>query len=252
MKINYIRWLVSSLAILIISCQPRSAVKTDTVTAPDSVFYFEQADISDPFLDTIFHEPDQSMALNKKLYPPELPPDRFKEIEGFRVQVFAGTDSANALANVYDLTTLVQDSVHFFQEKGLFKIQIGDYQWRYQADAMKTRMRQNGYSGAWVIQRSIIIPVDTTDTLEQKIDMSGEQIIQDSGKYKIQVIATGSQEKAEEITNKLRNELDFPVFFEQSGNLFKVFVGMFKEESVARQLLTRVRELGYADAWLVY
>ena len=243
------------VASFIISCQPRTAVKTESVSAPDSVFYFEQADLSDPFLDTIFQKPDQTMALNKRLYPPAstpaIPP-RFKEIEGFRVQVFAATDSVNARSTRNELMSMVEDSVHFFPEKGLYKIQVGDYQWRYQADAMKTQMRQNGYPGAWVIQRMIIIPAATADTTITPIEQMTQSEPQDSGKYKIQVIVTGSRTRADEIMQQMRTQIESPVFSEQSGNLYKVFVGPFTDEAEARAQLARVRSLGYSDAWLVY
>ncbi len=202
-----------------------------------------------------FRSPIKSIALNQTIYPavvPEIKP-KFREVEGFRVQVFAGSDSIQAFS-IRDLVSLqTEDSVHYIFEKGLCKIQIGDYLYRYQADNMKTTMRQNGYPGAWVVQRNIIVPIDSSMADSVAIDQPNQQdsaIV--AGKYKIQLVATGSLEKAEEIVNNVRTLTNHHVYHEQSGNLFKVLVGSFEEESQARSELEKLRNLGYPDAWLVY
>ena len=41
-------------------------------------------------LDTIFQDPDQSLTLTKDVFPPPQPEPKFMEIEGFRIQIFAG------------------------------------------------------------------------------------------------------------------------------------------------------------------
>ena len=74
----------------------------------------------------------------------------------------------------------------------------------------------------------------------------------ETGKYKIQLVVTGSLERAEEIINSLQPNTESRVFYEQSGNLYKVFVGLFEEENQAREELEKMRQLGYPDAWLVY
>jgi len=255
MYIKSALWLLFIFtSLLIYSCQPKSPARTGPVTPPDSALYFKQVDIQDPFMDTIFQDPDQKVVLNKKLYPPPLPePEaaKFKEIEGFRVQIFAATDSINALEKHHELISQTPDSIHFFLEKGLYKIQIGDYQFRYKADSLKTLMRRNGYSGAWVVQRKIQIPVDTT-TVAILSDSTSTEANEISGKYKIQVAATGSVERAQEIVVQLRDATKHRVFYEESGKLFKVFIGLFETETEARLELDNVRALGYPDAWLVY
>ena len=255
MKIKYHFLLLPLVIGILTSCQPRSIVKSEQKALPDSVLYYQQADIADPFLDTIFQEPDQAIVLNQKIYPPHIlvTIPKFKEVEGFRVQVFAGTDSLSARSVRSEITEQTDDSVHYLIEKGLHKIQVGDYLYRYLADNMKTNMRQTGYPGAWVVQRTIIVPVDTTTadsiaTRETGTDKPGEV----SGKYKIQLVATGSQERAEEIVRQVQANTTYRVFYEQSGNLYKVFVGLFESEPRAREELTKLRDLGYPDAWLVY
>jgi len=238
-----------------IACQPGKVAKKEQTALPDSALYYQQADIADPFLDTIFQEPDQAITINQKIYPPYIPDpiQKFKEAEGFRVQVFAGSDSSKIKSVRQEIATLTDDSVHYFDEKGLYKIQVGDYLYRYLADNMKTKMRQNGYPGAWVVQRTILVPIDSiaTDSITTT-DSTRVNPGSVTGKYKIQLVVTGSLEKAEEIINSLQPNTESRVFYEQSGNLYKVFVGLFEEENQAREELEKMRQLGYPDAWLVY
>jgi len=135
-------------------------------------------------------------------------------------------------------------SISFFFEKGLYKVQAGDFQFRPGADAVKTRLRQKGFPGAWVIRRQIQIPVAA--------DSSSTRISVKTVGYKIQVLATASLARAEETVSGLKQNAGLNSFYEESGELYKVFVGLFDDESAARIVLEQIRELGYTDAWLVY
>jgi hypothetical protein len=240
---------------ILLSCQPQAVIKKQPAALPDSALYYQQADIADPFLDTIFQEPDQTVTVYQKIYPPEIPEplQKFTDAEGFRVQVFAGSDSLKVKSIRQEIIQITHDSVHYFNEKGLYKIQVGDYLYRYLADNMKTKMRQNGYPGAWVVQRTIIVPVDTSkiDSLISPDSTKASPAVK-TGKYKIQLVATAAQEKAEEIVRNLQSQTTSRVFYEESGNLYKVYVGFFEEENQAREELEKLRQLGYPDAWLVY
>jgi hypothetical protein len=255
MKILFYSGILLLLLLIWQACQPRAAVKQETYPLPDSTLYYQQADINDPFLDTVFLEPDKPVTLSHTLYPviiPEQPP-RFREAEGFRVQVFAGADSLRALSVRNEVSGQVKDSVHYFSDKGLYKVQVGDYLYRYLADNMKTDMRQSGFTGAWVVQRNIIVPFDSSMVQSvEKADTVKTASDNLTGAYKIQIMATGAQSKAEETITGLKEHTSYRAFYEFDGNLYRVFVGLFEEESVARQELENLRAAGYNDAWLVY
>jgi len=247
------------LLLVLAACQPRSAVhKTETADV-DSVLYFQQRDLDDPFLDTVFNSPDEPVRIETRLLPPPVPPEippRFKEIEGFRVQVFAGIDSLNSLPVLDQIMGLTGDSVYYFLDKGLYKIQVGDYQFRYLADSAKTWFRQSGFPGAWVVQRPILIPI-TADSLggpPMTVDSTASTglIGAEAGKYRIQLMATTDAEKARLTAAALRSENNYNAFYEQSGGLYKLYVGNFNSEDEARKVLQDLRENGYPDAWLVY
>jgi hypothetical protein len=251
---------ITALVFLTTACQPGKAVKKDEIVPVDSVLYFEQKDLDDPFLDTVFDQPDQPVTIEKKLVPPPVPPavpPRFREIEGFRVQVFAGLDSVNALPVLDQASALTGDSIYYFEDNGLFKIQIGDYQFRYKADSARTYLRQNGFTGAWVVQRPILIPVSSdtlalfaagSDTLQKAAGLIGDP----NGRFKIQIMALADEAKARLTAAALRSDQNYNAFYEQSGSLYKLFVGYFNSEERAREVLEQLRENGYPDAWLVY
>ncbi len=258
MKTSTIILLISTILLLLLSCQPKTMTKTDETSMVDSSFYYVQEDISDPFLDTIFQAPDQAINLKKEIYPPPVQKSKFKEIEGFRIQIFAGLDSLNALSSRSQAADLVSDSVYLLADKGLLKVQVGDYPYRYQADTMRDKFRKNGFPGAWVILRTILIPADTSDTdetlpaVETKPLNEPVEEATGTGTFKIQIIATGSESRAGEIINEITGQLSLSAFSEKSGTLYKVFVGPFREEQEAREALKRIRQSGYTDAWLVY
>ena len=258
MKICLITLLLSFTLLFLTACQPKVAKQTDESAAVDSAFYYVQKDIDDPFLDTVFQKPDSMVNLKKDVYPPPVQKPKFKEIEGYRIQIFAGVDTINALSTRSQAATMVTDSVYLLDDQGLLKVQVGDYPYRYQADKMRDQFRREGFPGAWVILRTILIPfeadtlADTTDVSDSTLVAQPVQAAIEEGKFKIQIIATGSEERAQDIVDNITQTMNFKAFHEKSGNLYKVFVGYFKEEATARDALVKVRANGYPDAWLVY
>lgn len=229
------------------ACQPGGLVKKQeaAVSPADSSFYFSSEPVADPFLDSLSIH-DHTITLSKKLIPPPPPvppPAKFKEVTGFRVQVMASTDSTK-LISVKDKIGQYSkgDSLHIFPEGGLYKLQIGDYLYRYQADNLKRTIRKNGYPGAWVVQRPVLVRLQPDSTAGSAV----------KAKYRIQVAATSSNASAEQIRSELVGKISEPVIIETTDALFKIFAGNLDDEQAARQLLNKIRNLGYKDAWLVY
>ena len=242
------------------ACQPNALVKTTGEVQVDSSLYFQQVEVADPFMDSVFNSAGQAVSLTMKMIPlpppePEIP--RFKEIEGYKVQIFAGIDSINAVPVFRQAHGVSPDSIYLFKEKGLFKIQVGNYPYRYQADSSNMSLRKNGFPGAWVVKRPVLIPI-TPD--ESMVPDSTRMIIQPGrsmkeqtgGTFKIQLIATSTVERAQMLVNDLHENRKYPAFFEKVGSLYKVYVGPFLTADEARQALESVRQSGYPDAWLVY
>ena len=234
------------------ACQKTLIKKEIKKAEVDSSLYFEQIEISDPFLDNLSQNDDQIFELKKTVFPP--PPEKplsakFKTIEGFRVQIYAGVDLENALANKSMAKNSVSDTIYQFNDKGLIKLQVGDYPYYPQADSIKRIFRQTHFPGAWIVKTNILIPnvqIQTDSVLESK------NTIKKKGKFKIQVIATGDEQKAQTIVDELKMQFRNQVFYEGIGNVYKVFVGYFVTEDEARKALKTIRDEKYTDAWLVY
>jgi hypothetical protein len=256
--------LVSAGSALIIltlnACQPGPLVKKEPAPADiDSVLFFEQKTISDPFLDSLSQEYDRGIHLKTLLLPPQAPPPPdYREIDGFRIQAFAGLDSLNAYRIKTDLRSAIDDPVYLVKESGLFKVQIGDFPYRVDADNRNMKLRREGYSNAWVVSRKIRIPREdidepaesTADSVqaETKEDISPGAAIP----FRIQILATSDEARAMQLTNDLKRQFSQPAWYEKSSGLFKVYLGKFSERDEADSVLKSVRAGGYPDAWLVY
>ena len=267
--------LLSFSVLFLFYCNPKTLLTGVTHTSDvDSVLFYQQNPVADPFLDEIQSNPGNSAQLKTLLLPPPPPPPPdYKEIEGFRVQIFAGTDSISALSVQRKINADIDDPVYLIQEGGLFKIQVGDYSYRMDADNMKLALNTKGYDGAWVAKRMIHVPLDSSDAdssiaippppPQTSVEEHQEEIVtgqmSDSTsvqitetKFKIQVIATSDELKAQQLELELEDQFSQDAFYEQAGNIYKVFIGRFQTRADAEVLLNQVRENGYPDAWLVY
>lgn len=233
-----------------IACQPSLVKEEKQAQQVDSTLFFKQLNIDDPFFEKIDQLKKQKITLKKTVVPPQpiVEESLFKEIDGYRVQIFAGLDSLNALTSKHKAKSLSNDTIYTLVEKGLHKLQVGDYPYYPQADSVKKIFRSNRFPGAWIVQRTILIPI----TGVEQDSIKNESVPPENGEYKIQIIATGDEKKANDIVSDLMKEMQVNAFYEKSGNIFKVFVGFYNEEKVAREMLNKIRDYKYPEAWLVY
>ena len=248
---NFIYLLIVS--VLLFGCHSKSILKQRKAeTEMDSVLFYQQKDISDPFIDAVLTHPGDEAVLKTTLIPPPPLTPKFKQIEGFRVQIFAGLDSLNALTNKYQAASIVDDSTYLFFEKGLFKVQVGDFPYRPEADRMKIVLKENGFTGAWVIKRLINVPVDTTSGEPQIITSPNESGAAQDAPFRIQIMAVSDEAKALDIVEELQRKFEYQSYYKKTESLYKIYLGKFKNRDEAERALNKVREKGYNDAWLVY
>jgi len=247
-------FIAVSLSYLILSCNVESIRKSRLQSTAekqqnaqvDSFLYYQPIALNDPFLDSLKVQNDSEQALKIRVVPPPAPPrPKTKQVEGYRVQTFAGIDSLNAFVMVNNLKTVFKDSIYFFKENELFKIQLGDYLYRNDADMKVLDLRKDGFAGSWVVQRLINVPIkpdSLADSLKKETDYP----------FKIQILVTSDSEKAKTIVTQLQNEFKMVSNYIQSENLYKIFLGKFASREEAEKVLGKVRENGYKDAWLVH
>ena len=172
----------------------------------------------------------------------------FNEEPGMRVQVFAGTDKTNADNMMERLIQLQIDSVYLDETNGLFKVQIGNFSERLDAEKMLDKLRFQGITNTWIVETIIHVPKIRLTSEASKIveDIPHESPLN----YAIQIFVTGNQEKASLIKKNLSDKLNEIIWIKRQGNLWKVLVGKFQDEEQARTKMEEIRISGFPDAWL--
>jgi hypothetical protein len=69
----------------------------------------------------------------------------------FRVQVFATASEAAAKEAQRSAEARVGLVVHVVQETGLFKVRVGDATTRVEAEKIRRRCQNAGYTDAWIV-----------------------------------------------------------------------------------------------------
>jgi len=75
--------------------------------------------------------------------------------DGFRVQVLASNSMTKADSLSIILNSTLEDSVYVVYETPNYKVRIGDYVVREDADKMRKNLHKMGYRSAWVIRTRI-------------------------------------------------------------------------------------------------
>ena len=78
--------------------------------------------------------------------------------QGFRVQIFASSsiDEANAAKTVAEEKVL-RDSIYIVYDPPVYKVRVGDYATRFEANQHLTRLVNIGYPDAWVVADRIVL-----------------------------------------------------------------------------------------------
>jgi cell division septation protein DedD len=102
-----------------------------------------------------------------------------------------------------------------------------------------------------------------TDTIKKvvlkddsiKLDKNNKDNIKDNTKetysYIVQIGAFSMQSNFENFLNRAKQVLGEEVYYEQSGNLFKVRIGKYGNRAEAIKFVEIVRSKGYTDAFVV-
>lgn len=240
------------LIFIIYACNPQNIRRERGEQAPpDSFLYYQPVAMENAFLDSMNTKYDQEVALKMRIIPPPPPPaPTVKQVDGFRIQLFAGADSMNVLTSAENIKRSLPDSLYFLKENNLFKIQLGDFLYRNDADLKLMDLRSHGYPGAWVVKTRINVPVESL--VVSKTEKDTTQAVNQDAKFRIQVLVTSSAEKAENLIEQLKIQFKHESYFDKSGTFYKIYLGRFGTREQAENTLSQVKNAGYTDAWLVY
>lgn len=166
-------------------------------------------------------------------------------VHGYRCQVFASADIAKAQEVAAKTKALQLDSVYVISsEDGLYKVQVGNFQERKQAQIMLDRLHYASVDGAWIVETSIHVPKEMQLAESEEVDMKSGFY------YAVQVFNTRYSEKAQEFKSSLERRFAEPVTIIQQDDLWKIVVGHFDDHESAAALLQRMHDEGFIDAWI--
>jgi len=162
------------------------------------------------------------------------------------VQAFASLDSVKSVMLRQKLLPLLSDSIYVLKENGLFKVQVGDFLKRHQADSVQRAIAINNIPGSWVVKRLVngLLPNPQEST-------SADLAAQSTPNFNIQILATSDESKAMGLISQLQQKFSFVSFYLPAGGIYKVFVGRFVTRDAADAALQKIRIAGYKDAWIV-
>tara|TARA_B100001996_G_C18660841_1_gene593021 strand:- start:583 stop:1017 length:435 start_codon:yes stop_codon:yes gene_type:complete len=122
----------------------------------DSLFWFDMNTVRDPMPKTpkII---DQIFKTNQLKILDSLKNARIISQDGFRLQIFETekVEEANLVLNEYK--TALNDSVYMIFEAPLYKIRLGDFVTRREAELEKNNLESKGYSGIWLVRSRISV-----------------------------------------------------------------------------------------------
>jgi hypothetical protein len=105
-----------------------------------------------------------------------------------------------------------------------------------------------------VVGENVAAPKDTTKTGQTGSGPAGV-----AGKeggfaipvFRVQILATSSEQSAQEAKNRAENRLGFPAYVTLVDGMYKVRVGDCTTREEADKVRERCRAAGYTDAWIV-
>lgn len=188
----------------------------------------------------IVETPDTPVATNGPEITPETTPlasDRFNQVIGYRVQIFAARDQNNAEKVKNLAMNDTKERVYVvLADDNLYKVQVGDYLSRIDAEKMRDKLRAlPNYQDAFIQNTYVFYDTQTSD-----------------GSYFIQVGAFSTSESAEEFIKTSLNTRGYNNTSVQfDNNLHKVLVGGYSSNEEAASVKEKLQENGFEGTWII-
>ncbi len=114
--------------------------------------------------DTLGAPPDSGLALADVPVPDVPVPDPKDFTPGWRVQIFASPNMTTAETSAREARKRFTEPVYLEYEPPYYKVRVGDFLTRAEADAMATRARAVApdYAKAWVVETLVLKPGGAT------------------------------------------------------------------------------------------
>lgn len=163
-------------------------------------------------------------------------PVKQKSLMGFRVQIEAFQNSISAENIKVQAEKKLNTQAYVDEEDGLWKVRMGNFTDRNEAEKFKMEVKEKFYGGAFIVASEIV-------SLTKTNDVTGLR-----EKYSLQVFA-GTEKNANSFAEKLRKISGEQVLVEYSqlDGLSKVKVGNFKSRIEAKSAVETYKSLQIDD-----
>lgn len=228
-----------------------------TVSACTSTKSSTKGAVVPPIKGTTSAPEDSMPALPKRL--PPMPPPSLPEPtttgpvstttfgqEGFRVQIFASVSQEGADSQAQRARTRQSDPVDIQNIGGLWKVRLGPYPDRQNAEMVRDRVRQLGWSDAW-----IVTPNSEMGPLPSFAPSTTESFAGGAGAFSVQVAASHFKEEGQQIMNNITSLGINKVYLSEDAGLWKVRVGTFPDRVECEKMREQLRNIGFADAFII-
>ncbi|MBU4487307.1 MAG: SPOR domain-containing protein [Candidatus Delongbacteria bacterium] len=180
----------------------------------------------------VIPDPVNTEAENTASYLPS-----FDKVIGYRVQIFAAKEKNNAEKVKIMASKDIKERIYIvYAEDNLYKVQVGDYLSKIDADKMRDKIRLlPNYADAFIQNTYVFYDSKAS-----------------SGDYFIQVGAFSSQNSAEDFIKTSLNSLGYnntSVYFDK--NLYKVLIGSYASNQDAASVKDKLKNDGFEGAWII-
>ena len=155
----------------------------------------------------------------------------------YRIQIFSGS-AANA-QKLYNQYTGNHNATDIYvlhdAESGFWKVWVGNYMTRPEADSAKAKLTELGFSGAWVKEMP-----QTSLTVKETIEL-----------FWVQMGSFQKESSAQALFEKLKTQFKDQVIIKTAGSVYKVWIGGFTERSMADVLKSKLVQQGYTGVFIV-
>lgn len=249
--------------VMIFSCAVNKVAPDVTSTSRDAVKSEKLVDESasgsvnnDAFIRNIDKNDDKDLTIH--VVPPEKPKEVilvYDTLQAFAVQLKAFGEEEPARALVNQLRQVEPDSVFYYADGYLFKVRIGPYFTRSEAEKKRDNYRQGSFAGAWVSPHLVIRSHEVDKVNEEKKDInidtpkSEAQNSGDSGIF-IQIASATSRANAEQFLIRNKKVSGYTPKIFSIGDRYKIAIGPFLSRDDAEKALPDVRSQ-FPGAWLI-
>lgn len=211
---------------------------------------------NDAFIRNIDKNDDKDLTI--KVIPPEKPKEVilvYDTLQAFAVQLKAFGEEEPAKTLVNQLRQVEPDSVFYYADGYLYKVRIGPYYTRIEAEEKRDSYKQGSFTGAWVAPHMVIRSheVDKDSGKKNDIQVSSPQNkVQNSGDSGIfiQIASANSRANAEQFLIRNQQVSGFSPKIFSIGDRYKIAIGPFSSRGDAEKALPDVRSQ-FPGAWLI-